>query len=145
MIFKKILQVSTLFLLTFTALHAAEVVDLPEDMKKKNLEIVQLFVDQMSKDLPKKIDNYTEFVNIKGDDLTIVYTFEISTGSKSDQTVIKEDHNRMEEAVTIGVCRSSKRFFDAQINISYIYTSAKSKAELFRFDITPSKCLKVNN
>jgi hypothetical protein len=78
---------------------------------------------------------------VSAKDTTLEYLFEINTGAKSDETVRKEDHARMEKAITEGVCRSSKRFLDAQINISYIYRSATSKSELFRFDITQQKCL----
>jgi len=31
---------------------------------------------------------------------------------------------------------------EAQINIAYLYQSAKSKVKLFRFDITQADCLK---
>jgi len=48
----------------------------------------------------------------------------------------------MQKAVTMGICQSSRRFIEAQINISYIYIGAKSKAELFRFDVTQADCPK---
>ena len=113
-----------------------------EDLQVQNRKIIDLVVQELSKDLPKTIDKYTKFVNIKSDDLTLVYTFEINTGSKSDKMVQQEDHARMQAAVTQGVCRSSQRFLDAQINIAYVYRSAKTKTQLFRFDITQADCLK---
>ena len=113
-----------------------------QDLKIQNREIVALVVKELSKDLPKRVDQFTEFVGIKGDGLTLTYIFEINTGAKSDEAVIKEDHSRMRQAVTQGVCRSSQRFLDAQINISYLYQSAKSKAKLFQFNITQADCTK---
>ena len=111
-----------------------------EDMKVQNRKIVGLVVEELSKDLPKTVDRYTQFVGIKSDDLTLIYIFEINTGSKSDKTVQNEDHARMQSAVVQGVCRSSQRFLDAQINISYLYKSAKTKVKLFQFDITQADC-----
>ena len=113
-----------------------------QDLKTQNREIVALVVKELSRDLPKRVDQYTEFVGIKSDGLTLIYIFEINTGAKSDEAIIKEDHSRMKEAVTQGVCRSSQRFLDAQINISYLYQSAKSKKRLFQFDITQADCTK---
>jgi len=115
----------------------------PEQLKSQNKEITKLVVAQLSKDLPKKIDKYTNFTNIESKDANLIYTFEINTGSKSDEAVKKEDRSRMEKAVTTGICRSSKRFMDAQITITYLYVSAKTKAKLFQFDITQDKCYKL--
>jgi hypothetical protein len=114
----------------------------PKQLTKQNKQIVQLVVQELSKDLPKTIDNYTKLSKIVGIDTNIIYIFEINTGAKSDITVQNEDRSRMEEAITYGVCRSSKRFLDAQIMITYKYISEKSKVELFKFDITQNKCFK---
>ncbi|MGB5964800.1 MAG: hypothetical protein WBF77_13355 [Sulfurimonadaceae bacterium] len=115
--------------------------DLSDEMKVQNRKIVQLVVEEISKDLPKTIDNYTQFVDITSKDLALIYIFEINTGVKSDKTVREEDRSRMQRAVTQGVCRSSARFLDAQINISYLYRSAKTKAPLFQFDIAQADCI----
>ena len=56
---------------------------------------------------------------------------------------MKEDKSRMKDGVTRGVCRSSKRFMDAQITISYVYNSAKTKAKLFQFDVKQADCFKL--
>ena len=112
-----------------------------QELKVQNRKIVALVVEELSKDLPKTVDRYTQFVGIKNNDLTLIYIFEINTGSKSDETVQKEDHSKMKSAVTQGVCRSSQRFLDAQINISYLYQSAKTKAKLFQYDITQADCV----
>lgn len=116
-----------------------------KEMQTQNQKIVKLVVDELSKDLPKAIDAYTTFVDIQANGSTLVYTFEINTGSKSDESVQKEDKQRMQEAVTRGVCRSSKRFLDAQINISYVYISKKTQTKLFEFNITQQKCLEIKN
>ena len=115
--------------------------DLPvEEMQKQKREIVKLSSEEISKTLPQTVDKYTTLTKVEGKDTTITYTFEINTGAKSDEAVKKEDRTRMQKAVTTGICQSSKRFIDAQINISYIYISAKSKVELFRFDVTQVDC-----
>ena len=151
---------SSLFILLLTlsmqtlssATGSATATDLPDlpmrsdnnvqDLKVQNRKIAALAAQELSKTLPQTIDKYTKLVNVKNDDLTLIYVFEINTGSKSDEMVQKEDHARMQSAVTYGVCRSSQRFLEAQINIAYLYLSAKSKVKLFRFDITQADCLK---
>jgi sRNA-binding regulator protein Hfq len=111
-----------------------------EEMQKQKREIVKLSSEEISKTLPQTVDKYTVLTKVEGKENTMVYTFEINTGAKSDEAVKKEDRARMKKAVTTGICQSSKRFIDAQINISYIYIGAKSKAELFRFDVTQADC-----
>jgi hypothetical protein len=112
-----------------------------KQLAKQNKKITKLAAEEMNKTLPQKVDKFTELIRVSAKDTTLEYLFEINTGAKSDEAVRTEDHARMEKAITEGVCRSSKRFLDAQINISYIYRSATSKSELFRFDITQQKCL----
>ncbi len=111
-----------------------------KEMKSQSLEIVKMVVEEISSTLPQKIDKYTDLTDIKSEGSTMIYYFEINTGSKSDETIQKEDRSRMKKAVTTGVCQSAERFINANINISYIYLSAKTKAELFRFDITQKDC-----
>lgn len=115
------------------------------EMQKQNKEIVQLVAEELNKTLPQTIDKYTQLVTVEGKDTTLLYVYEINTGVKSDESVQKEDKTRMKEAVTHGICRSSKRFLDAQISISYIYVSATSKVELFRFDVSQTDCPKEVN
>ena len=114
-----------------------------EQMKSQNKIITKMFVEEMSKSLPQTIDKYTKFVKIDTKDTNIVYTFEINTGSKSDKTVRKEDRSRMHRAVQNGICKSSMKFLDAGISISYLYVSASSKAELFKFDVSQKDCIKI--
>ena len=115
----------------------------PAQMQKQNKQIVQLAATEINKTLPQTVDKYTTLTKVEGKDTTILYTYEINTGAKSDETVQKEDQSRMKEAVTYGICQSSKRFLDAQINISYLYISSKSKVVLFRFDVSQSDCVNV--
>ncbi len=111
-----------------------------KEMQKQSREIVRLSSEEISKTLPQTVDEYTVLTTVEGKDTTLIYTFEINTGAKSDEAVKKEDRTRMQKAVTTGICQSSKRFIAAQINISYVYISANSKEELFRFDVTKADC-----
>jgi len=120
---------------------SAQSKEFPKDeLKKQNKELVQLVAKELNKGLPQTIDKYTQLIKVEGKDTVLHYTYEINTGAKSDETVKNEDRSRMREAVTNGICKSYKKFLDAQIDISYIYISAKSKVELFHFDMTQSKC-----
>ena len=115
----------------------------PEQLKSQNKQITKLVAEQLSKDLPKTIDKFTQFTQIVAVDTNLIYTFEINTGSKSDNEVINEDKSRMREAIAYGICRSSKRFMDAQITITYQYISSKSKVKLFQFDVKQSDCMNL--
>lgn len=147
---KKFILVS-LILLSFTSLLFAEDLktrtdEFPkQEMKSQNKIIAEMFVKEISKNLPKKIDNYTQFVNITNKETTLIYTFEINTGSKSDEAVRKEDRTRMYKAIQNGICKSSQKFLEAGINTSYIYINAISKAHLFQFDITQKDCIKLTD
>jgi len=114
-----------------------------KNMKSQNKYIAKLAATEINKSLPQKIDKYTTLVNVKSDEATIVYIYELNIAPKSDKSVIKEDHSRMKEAITRGTCQSSKRFLEANISLRYIYNSSKSKKELFRFDINQKSCFKI--
>lgn len=118
--------------------------ELPKDeMKSQNKKIVKLASEEISKTLPQKIDRYTKLIKVEADETTLIYTYEIDTTPKSDETVKKDDHSRMKEAVTMGTCKTSKRFLEADISLKYIYISAHSKAQLFQFNITQESCFKL--
>lgn len=104
-----------------------------------------MVVEEISKTLPQKVDKYTDMTNIRDENLTLIYTFEINTGSKSDEVVKKEDKPRMEKAITKGVCQSSKRFLDANVTLTYEYMSATSKEELFAFTMTQKTCSELKD
>jgi len=113
----------------------------PSDkFKEQNRQIIKMVVSEISKSLPQKVDRYTTMTNIRDENLTLIYTFEINASSKSDKTIIKEDKLRMQKAITKGVCQTSKKFLDADISLAYEYKSATTKKELFTFLITKEKC-----
>lgn len=115
--------------------------DLPiNNMIEQNREIAKLAAIELSKSLPQTIDKYTTLVEIKADNTTLIYIYEINSGQKSDEVVKKEDRSKMQKVITKGVCSSSKRFLEANISIRYIYKSFHTKAELFRFDINSDSC-----
>ena len=135
----------TLLLCITSALYAKSIPiqaqDLPiEKMKNQNIQIASLAAQAMSKNLPKEIDKYTTLLSVKNNATTLVYTFSINSGAKSDAAIQKEDYSRMQKAVTAGVCQSSQRFLQAGIDITYVYVSTKTEKLLFRFDITQAKC-----
>lgn len=111
-----------------------------KEMKAQKQEIVKLVATEITQTLPQVIDKYTILASVVAKDTTLIYTFEINTGAKSDELVQKEDRTRMRKAVTMGVCQSSRKFLEAGIDTSYLYLSAKTKVELFRFEISHSDC-----
>ena len=112
------------------------------ELIKQNHQIVKLASEEISKSLPQEVDKYTTMTKVEAKDNTMIYIFEINTGAKSDETVKKEDHSRMQKAITEGICKTQQRFLDAEINISYLYKSATSKAVLFQFDVNKNDCTK---
>ena len=142
---KNILLIISL-LLSLTQLSFAEDLKIKndefpkEEMKAQKKEIVQLVAKEISETLPQKVDQYTTLISVKSISTTLLYTFEINTGSKSDESLRNEDRSRMKKAVTEGVCQYSSKFLEAGINTSYIYISAVSKAHLFQFDIKQEDC-----
>ena len=113
------------------------------EMKAQNITIAEMSAEALSKDLPHKIDKYTTLQTITNKEANLIYTFFINNSSKSDEAIKKEDKLRMEKAITIGVCQSAKRLLEAKINITYIYSSARTKAELFRFNISQKDCVGI--
>jgi hypothetical protein len=115
----------------------------PEQLKKQNKDIVILAAKAESKNLPQVINKYTTIVSIEAVDTTMVYTFEINTGAKSDEAIMSEDHSKMKKMITEGICISSKRFMDAQITKTYIYKSSISKKKLFQFSVNQADCYAI--
>ena len=141
-------KITLLLFVLFVSLFSSEIKsrtgEFPaKEMKKQNLEITKLTAESLSKDLPTVIDKYTTLTKVVNEETTLVWTFEINTGAKSDEAVRAEDHSRMKKAVTEGICQSSSKFLEAGINTSYIYISAKTKAKLFRFDISQKDCIGI--
>jgi hypothetical protein len=143
---KKILNSILLLTLAASSTFASNIQQ--QDLSAKQMAeqkntIITLAAEEFSKNTPIVIDKYTTFTGVTPTSSSLIWNFNINTGAKSDEAVRKEDHLRMEKAVTLGVCKKSKRFFDADINISYIYNSAKTKEKLFQFDITYDKCIEA--
>jgi hypothetical protein len=113
---------------------------IPDALKEQNRNVVKMAAEEMSKSLPIEVDKLTNLVDIKADDTTLVYVFEIDIAPKSDEAVKKEDHSRMQKTITDGVCRSSERFLKSDISIKYIYKNKHTKTELFTFDIDKENC-----
>ena len=138
-----ILSILVALLLTQN-IFAMEEREYPVDkLREQNRKIIQMVVTEISKDLPQKVDKYTTMSKVRDENLTLIYTFEINTGAKSDEAVIKEDRPRMEKAISRGICQSSKRFLDAGITLTYEYISASSKKELFSFTLNQERCKKL--
>ena len=114
-----------------------------KQLKIQNKSVIKHVVEELSSKVPQTVDQYTTFTNITSDDLTLIYTFEINTGAKSDEAVRKEDGPRMGEYVKNGICQSSRRFLESDILIKYVYNSASSKKELFSFFVEPKDCLQI--
>ena len=139
----------TLFFILLCSVHATDKIqegkEYPiEKIREQNKVIIKMVVEEISKQLPQKVDNYTTMTKIADENLTLVYSFEINTGAKSDEAVRKEDKPRMEKSVTKGVCQSSKRFLDAGISLNYTYISKSSQKTLFSFLLTQKICKELN-
>jgi len=114
-----------------------------KQIKLQNHTVLNSAVAAFKKNLPQKVDNYTTFTDVKAEGLTLIKIFEINTGAKSDEMVQKEDMSRMEQGVKYGVCTTSKRFLDSDINLTFLYKSAKSKVELFKFEFSAKDCANI--
>jgi len=137
---KRIVWIFSLFLAFSLALYAN--VNEADKVKQQNIEVVKAAAKELSAKLPQKVDAYTQLVDLKAEGENLIYTFEINTGAKSDETIVKEGEARqMKVRVSAGICRSSKRFLESGIGIHYIYKSAASKKVLFRYDVTNKTCL----
>ncbi|WP_324170737.1 hypothetical protein [Sulfurimonas sp.] len=144
---KKILLILiSIFMLSFASDIPTRTGTFPDkEMKSQNKKITNLVAEEISSTLPQIVDKYTTLISVKANNLTLVYTFKIKTGSKSDEVIKKEDHSRMKKAIILGVCQSSSKFLVVGINTSYIYISAKTSAQLFKFDISQKDCVKSKN
>ena len=114
---------------------------MPDKMREQNREVVRQAAASLSEGLPKKVDEYTTLQSIEAKDTTLLYTFALNVGPKSDEEIRKEGEERMRRNVTAGICRSSKRFLDAGITITYRYLNAGTGRELFRFDVDKKACV----
>ena len=95
--------------------------------------------------LPQKIDRYTTMVAVSDRGSRLIYTFEVNGGPKSDSALREEGKKRMAPVVRSGICRGARRFLESDINISYIYLSKTTKAEILRVDMNRKKCDHLRN
>jgi len=121
----------------FATLHADAI---PDKIKQQNINVVQAAAKGLNETLPQKIDPYTSLVKLEPKGERLLYIYEINDPSMSDEEIIKKGKQKMQAPVIRGICSSSRRFLESGISISYLYTSAKSKKELFRFDVTKKDC-----
>ena len=145
---KRELLISTLLLFSVSS-YATDTIkegqSYPIDkMKEQITKIIKMTVTEVSKGLPQKIDKYTEITKVRDENLTLIYTFNINTGAKSDETVKKEGKERMEKPVSKGICQSSKRFLDAGVTLRYEYFSKSTQKELFTFTLNQKKCKELH-
>jgi len=108
----------------------------------QNREILEMMKKELSKGLPKKIDPYTTLVSVDVDALTLISTYEINTGGKSDESVRKNDMPRMTKAIIHGECRRSKVHFENGMAIKYRYKNAVTKKDIFDITISLKDCAK---
>ncbi len=129
-----------ILILTLLLTNAVSADNLAEKIKIQNQNVVKMAAKGLSEKLPQKVDDYTTLVKMKAQGETLIYTYELNVTGKSDKELEEEGKQRMQKPVKNGICNSSKRFLDSGINISYIYISAVTKNELFRFDVEKKDC-----
>ena len=112
-----------------------------KQIKSQNTIIAKMFAKEISKGLPHTIDKYTKLISVTSNGANIIYSFEINSGSKSDEAIINEDKTRMNNAVKNGICKSSMKFLESDIDITYLYISAISKRKLFQFNVKQEDCI----
>ncbi len=118
----------------------ADMQNMAQKIKQQNISVVKAAAEGLSQKLPQRIDKFTSLVKIEAQGETLLYTFEIDDPKMSDEEIAKRGRKKMKEPVTHGICTSSKRFLESGIDIAYLYKSARSKKELFRFDVDKRVC-----
>jgi hypothetical protein len=139
----KLLLLSSILLINLTASQNAPLRNKElstKEMKKQNKFIVNLAAQEMNKSTPQAIDKLTTLVQVRANKTTLEYIYEINIAPKTDKYVQKQNHSKMKDAIIRGTCNKSKRFLQADIDITYIYKSSLSKVELFRFNVNQKSC-----
>ena len=111
-----------------------------DKMRQQNLAVVKKAVEGLRENLPQKVDNYTTLVGVDSNGTQLIYTFEVNAGPKSDEALKREGVSRIAPRVRQGICRDSKRFLQAGIDISYRYRNAQTKGEILRVDVGEKDC-----
>lgn len=112
----------------------------PEQLRGQNKEIAKLAASEMGKSTPQQVDKFTTLTSVSSKDATIIYNYELNIADKSDSDIIKNDSIRMKNSIIKGSCLNAKRFLEADISLKYIYSSTKSKKELFVILVDKASC-----
>ena len=137
---KKIVGIIGIALLSVALAGTAKETEMAQKIRLQNQQVVAAAAKALNKKLPKKVDTYTQLINVKADKERLIYTFMIDAGPKSDAQVIEEGEARMQRNVTAGICQSSQRFLKSGITIVYDYISAHTKKELFHIVVDDKSC-----
>ncbi len=113
---------------------------LEDKIKVQNKEVIKAAVEGLSETLPQKVDKYTTLVKMTAKDERLIYTYAIDDPKLSDKEIALRGQKKMKAPVTRGICESSMRFLESGIAITYRYIGAKSKKELFSFDVQKKDC-----
>ena len=137
------MQKTLFFIVSVFAMHIYADA-LPDKVKQQNIHVVQAAAKGLSEKLPQKVDKYTSLVKIVSKGERLIYTYEINDPKMSDDAIKGKGQKKMKKPVTHGICTSSKRFLQSGISITYRYVGAKSKKELFAFDVSKKDCESLN-
>jgi len=111
-----------------------------EKIKEQNLNVVKKAVEGIGENLPEKVDKYTTLVGIDSNGTQLIYIFEVDGGMRSDEALREDGKKRMAPVVKDGICNSSKRFLQSDIDIQYRYLSKVTKNEILRVDVSLEDC-----
>ncbi len=110
-----------------------------DKLREQNRIVVQKAAEGIGETLPQKVDDFTKLVAIDSNGTRLIYTFEVTSGPKSDAT-LRQEGDKMAPRILSGICRSAKRFMAADIALTYRYISSASRHEILRVDADKSRC-----
>jgi len=113
-----------------------------DKMRMQNLNIVKKAVEGINKTLPQKVDNVTQLTHLDSNGTKLIYTFEVDIKEEDIDKVREKAKSSMAPRIRDGICKSSTRFLQAGIDISYRYISKKSKKELLIINVNDKSCKK---
>ena len=111
-----------------------------EKIREQNLNVVKKAVEGIGETLPQKVDRYTTLTGIDSNGTQLIYIFEVDGGIRSDEALREDGKKRMAPVVKEGICKSSKRFLQSDIDIRYRYLSKATKHEILRVDVSKEDC-----
>jgi len=110
-----------------------------DKMREQNLIVVKKAAEGIGETLPQKVDAFTKLIAIDANGTRLIYTFEVNTGAKSDETM-RQEGVKMAPRILTGMCGSAERFIDADISLTYRYLSSASNQEVLRVDADKKIC-----